>query len=156
VLPILASSEVEEDRKMFQDFWENAIRPAAEAFRRGEFENGTRIFMDGAMSKGYFDQLPQPIRESMMDNAKAFLKQAKNPMPMDFNIQELKKVSSVPTLFVKGEHSPKFLHRIVDILAQHLPKSEQVTIPEVTHDLGRATKSEVFNSKVMEFWRGIN
>jgi non-heme chloroperoxidase len=103
------------------------------------------------MSKGYFDQLPQPIRESMMDNAKAFLKQAENPMPMDFHIQELKKISSVPTLFVKGELSPKFLHRIVDILAQQLPKSQQVTIEEVTHDLGRANKAEVFNSKVMEF-----
>jgi non-heme chloroperoxidase len=151
VLPILASSQVEGDRIMFQDFWENAIKPAAEAFRREEFENGTRIFMDGAMSKGYFDQLPQPIRQSMMDNAKAFLKQAENPMPMDFNLQELKQISSLPTLFVKGEHSPKFLHRIVDILAQQLPKSEQVTIPEVTHDLGRATKAEIFNSKVMEF-----
>jgi pimeloyl-ACP methyl ester carboxylesterase len=151
VLPILAASQVEEDRKMFQDFWKNAIKSAAEAFRRGEFENGTRIFMDGAMSKGYFDQLPQPIRESMMDNAIAFLKQEENPMPMDFNIQELKKVSSVPTFFVKGERSPKFYHRIVDILAQQLPRSEQVTIPDVTHDLGRATKAEIFNSKVMAF-----
>jgi hypothetical protein len=91
VLPVLAASQVEEDRKMFQNFWENAIKPAAEALGRGEFENGTRIFMDGAMSKSYFDQLLQPIRESMMDNAIAFLKQAENPMPMDFNIQELKK-----------------------------------------------------------------
>jgi hypothetical protein len=72
-------------------------------------------------------------------------------MPMNFNIQDLKKISSVPTLLVKGELSPKFLHRIVDILAQQLPKSQQVTIQEVTHDLGRATKAEVFNSKVMEF-----
>jgi pimeloyl-ACP methyl ester carboxylesterase len=151
VLPILASSQLEEDRKMFQDFWENAIKPAAEAFRRGEFENGTRIFMDGAMSKGYFDQLPKPIRESMMDNAKAFLKQAENPMPMDFNIEELQKISSLPTLFVKGELSPKFLHRIVDILAQQLPKSEQVTIQGVTHDLGRANEADLFNSKVIEF-----
>jgi non-heme chloroperoxidase len=108
------------------------------------------------MSKGYFDQLPQPIRESMMDNAKAFLKQAENPMPMDFNIQELQKISSMPILFVKGELSPKFLHRIVDILAQQLPRSEQVAIQEVTHDLGRATKAEVFNSKVMEFLAGIS
>jgi hypothetical protein len=87
----------------------------------------------------------------MMDNAIAFLKQAENPMPMDFNIQELKKISSLPTLFVKGECSPKFYHRIVEILAQQLQKSEQVTIPNVTHDLGRATKAEIFNSMVMEF-----
>jgi pimeloyl-ACP methyl ester carboxylesterase len=57
----------------------------------------------------------------------------------------------VPTLFVKGERSPRFLHRIVDILAQRLPKSEQVTIQGVTHDLGRATKADVFNSKVIDF-----
>jgi non-heme chloroperoxidase len=150
-LPVLATSQVEEDQKMFQEFWENAIKPSTEAFRRGEFENGVRIFMDGAMARGFFDQLPEPIRQSMMDNAKAFLKQAENPMPMDFSLQEIKQISSVPTLFVKGERSPKFLHRIVDILAQHLPKSDQVTIQEVTHDLGRATKTEVFNSKVMEF-----
>jgi non-heme chloroperoxidase len=150
-LPVLATSQVEEDRKMFQEFWENAIKPSTEAFLRGEIENGVRIFMEGAMAKGFFDQLPEPIRQSMMDNAKAFLKQAENPMPMDFSLQEIKQISSVPTLFVKGEHSPKFLHRIVDILAQHLPKSEQVTIRGVTHDLGRASKTEVFNSKVMEF-----
>jgi non-heme chloroperoxidase len=151
VLPILAASRVEEDREMFKEFWENAVRPAAEAFGRGEFENGTRIFMDGAMAKGYFDQLSPAVRQSMLDNAKAFLKQAENPMPMDFKLEELKQVSTVPTLFVKGERSPKFLHRIVDILAQHLPKSEQVTIQGVTHDLGRASKAEEFNSKVIEF-----
>ncbi len=151
VLPILAASQVEEDRKMFQDFWENAVKPAAEAFSRGELENGTRMFMDGAMAEGYFDQLSQPVRQSMLDNANAFLKQAENAMPMDFNLQELNQISSVPTLFVKGERSPKFLHRIIDILAQCLTKSECVTIQDVTHDLGRATKAEVFNSKVMEF-----
>jgi hypothetical protein len=52
---------------------------------------------------------------------------------------------------VRGEFSPKFLVRITDILAAHLQKSQQVTIPGVTHDVGRATKPEVFNSKVMEF-----
>jgi hypothetical protein len=61
----------------------------------------------------------------------------------------------VPTLFVRGELSPKYLHLIVDILAQQLPRSEQVTIQGATHDLGRATKADIFNSKVIEFWRGI-
>jgi non-heme chloroperoxidase len=151
VLPILAASLAEEDRKMFQSFWENAVKPAAEAFRLGEFENGTRIFMDGAMGKGYFDRLPQPVRHSMLDNAKAFLRQAENPMPMDFNLQELEQISSLPTFFVKGECSPNFFHRIIDILAQQLPKSEQAIIPEVTHDLGRAIKPELFNSMILEF-----
>jgi hypothetical protein len=55
--------------------------------------------MNGAMAKGFFDQFPEPIRQSMMDNAKAFLKQAENPMPMDFSLQEIKQISSVPLFY---------------------------------------------------------
>ena len=152
VLPLLATSAVEEDRKLFQEFWD-AIMLAREALRHGDFENGVRVFLDGAMAKGFFDQLPPQVRQSMVDNARAFLKQSDNPMPKEFNLQEVKqKVSSfIPILFVRGEFSPKFLVRITDILASHLHKSKQVTIPGVTHDVGRATKPEVFNSKVMEF-----
>ncbi|MDQ3852212.1 MAG: alpha/beta hydrolase, partial [Thermoproteota archaeon] len=80
VLPLLATSGVEEDRKLFQEFWENAIMPAREALRHGDFENGVRIFLDGAMVRGFFDQLPPLVQQSMVDNAKAFLKQSDNPM----------------------------------------------------------------------------
>jgi pimeloyl-ACP methyl ester carboxylesterase len=153
ILPLLATSSAEEDRKLSQDFWQNAVMPAGEAFRQGDFENGVRIFLDGAMVRGFFDQLPLTVKQSMVDNAKAFLKQLDNPMPKEFNLQEVEEKisSSIPTLFVRGEFSPKFLHRITDILAPRLQKSKQVTIPGVTHDLGRATKPEIFNSKVMEF-----
>lgn len=153
ILPLLAVSSAEEDRKLSQDFWQNAVMPAGEAFRQGDFENGVKIFLDGAMGRGFFDQLPLTVKQSMVDNAKAFLKQLDNPMPKEFNLQEVEEKisSSIPTLFVRGEFSPKFLHRIIDILAPHLHKSQQVTIPGVTHDVGRATKPEIFNSKVMEF-----
>lgn len=153
ILPLLAVSSAEEDRKLSQDFWQNAVMPAREALRHGDFENGVRIFLDGAMVKGFFDQLPPLVRQSMVDNAKAFLKQSDNPMPKEFNLQEVEEKisSSIPILFVRGEFSPKFLHRIIDILAPHLQKSQQVIIPGVTHDLGRATKPEIFNSKVIEF-----
>jgi non-heme chloroperoxidase len=108
-LPIFAASQVEEDRKMFQDLWENYVKPAAEAFGRGELENGIKMFMDGAMARGYFDRLPQPVRQSMLDNVKVFLKQVENAMPMDFNLEELKQISFLPTLFIREKHSPKFL-----------------------------------------------
>jgi hypothetical protein len=153
VLPLLATSGIGEDRKLFQDFWENAIIPAGEAIRHDDFENGVSIFLDGAMGKDFFDQLPAPVQQSIVDNAKAFLKQLENPMPKEFNLQEVEEriSSSIATLFVRGEFSPKWLVRITDILAPHLHKSKQVTIPGVTHDVGRATKPEIFNSKVMEF-----
>jgi pimeloyl-ACP methyl ester carboxylesterase len=46
ILPILAASSAEENRKLSQDFWQNAVMPAAGAFRQGDFENGVRIFLD--------------------------------------------------------------------------------------------------------------
>ncbi len=152
VLPLLATSPVEEDRKFFQDFMENTIMPATESIRRGELENGVRIFIDRVMTQGFFDQLPSPVKQLIIDNARAFLKQSEYTMPKEFNLQDLEqKISHIPMLLVKGESSPKFLHRIIDILTPHLQKSKQVTIPGVTHDLGRDTNPEVFNSKVMEF-----
>jgi hypothetical protein len=32
-----------------------------------------------------------------------------------------------------------------------MPNTEQVIIPGVTHDLGRMTKPDIFNTKVMQF-----
>jgi hypothetical protein len=32
-----------------------------------------------------------------------------------------------------------------------MPNNQQVTIPGVTHDLGRMTKPDIFNTKVMQF-----
>jgi hypothetical protein len=32
-----------------------------------------------------------------------------------------------------------------------MPNTEQVTIPGVTHDIGRTTKPDIFNIKLMEF-----
>ncbi len=75
--------------------------PAREALRHGDFENGVRIFLDGAMVRGFFDQLPPPVQQSMVDNAKAFLKQSDNPMPKEFNLQE-----------VEEKISPLFQHSL--------------------------------------------
>lgn len=152
VLPVLATSSLREDRKFFHDFMENVLVPARETMHRGEFENGVRIFIDGVMVEGFFEQLPPPVKQQMLDNAKAFLKQTEYAMPKELNLQDLEqKISSIPTLFVKGDSSPKLFHRVVDILDPHLQKSKQVTIPGVTHDVGIATNPEAFNSKVIEF-----
>jgi hypothetical protein len=39
----------------------------------------------------------------------------------------------------------------MDILASCLPNSEQTTILEESHELGRMEKYEVFNTHVLEF-----
>lgn len=71
-------------------------------------------------------------------------------MPASFTVEYAKQIST-RTLLVKGEHSPRFFHRIVDILSDNMPNNEQVTIPGLTHDLGRMTKPDIFNTRVMQF-----
>lgn len=119
--------------------------------QKGDLENGVRIFIDGVMANGFFDQLPPPVKQSMVQNAPAFLKQLANPMPMGFRVNDLKPASALPALFLKGEISPKWRHRATDIIKPHMQKSEEVFIRGTTHDWGIMTQTETFNSKILEF-----
>ena len=151
VLPFLAKSHLKDDLELLSGFRDNAQRPAIEAFERGDDEKAVRVFVDGVMGKpNAFDQIPEQARKLMMDNAKTLHGELESGMPTSFTVEDAKQVS-IPTLFVKGEHSPRFFHRIIGILSDNMPDTEQVTIPGVTHDLGRATKPDIFNTKVMEF-----
>jgi non-heme chloroperoxidase len=130
---------------------ENAFK-VQEAIRRGETEKAVRIFLDAAWSKeGFFYQLPSQTRAIIMDNVKSLGGELASVWSsLDFTCEDAQRVG-VPTLLVKGERSPKFLHHIIDILASCLPNNEQITIPEESHDLGRMTKPEVFNTTVLKF-----
>ncbi len=110
-----------------------------------------RIFGDAVIAKGFFDQLPPAVKQSIMQNVGEFHKQLEAEMPKEFGLQQLENISSKPILFVNGEQSPRFFARITEILASHLPNSERFVIPDVTHELDISTKPDVFNSMVMEF-----
>ncbi len=99
----------------------------------------------------FFDELPPNVQQSMVYNAKAFQIELASGMPHEFSVQDLKQISSMPVLFVKGESSPRFYSRIIQIVLPCRQNAEQVTIPGATHDHGRATKPDVFNSKAIEF-----
>lgn len=151
VLPVLAASNREDDVKLVENLSEGALNPAKEAFDQGQYEEGVRIFGDAVMAKGFFDQLPPQVRQSVLQNVGEFHKQLEAEMPREFDLQQLGNISSKPVLFVNGGQSPKFLVRITEILASKVPKSERFVIPGVTHELGLSSKPDVFNSYVLEF-----
>ncbi|MBV9175943.1 MAG: alpha/beta hydrolase, partial [Nitrososphaeraceae archaeon] len=135
--------------KMSQGIKENVYKRAQEALSRGQTEEARRIFIDGVMSKeGFFDQLPLQARSTMIDNAKSLSEGSFIMQP--FTCEDAQRVT-IPTLLVRGELSPKFLHHIIDTLARCIPDNEQITIPDESHDLGRSTKPKLFNGKVIEF-----
>ena len=89
-----------------------------------------------------------------MDNAKSLEGEFEPAMPSSFTIEDVRQIT-IPTLLVKSELSPKWLHRISDILYDNMPNNtEQIVIPNVSHDDFKF--SNIFSSKVMEFFARHN
>jgi len=150
-IPLVFKSSDKKDVQLAQALVNNVLKPAGEAMAKGDFEKGVRLFIDGVMSKGFFDQLPPSVRMSMVANAPAFLKQLSNPMPSDLRVNDLDSASMVPTLFVRGELSPEFFQKATEIIKSRMKRSEEVFIKGAMHELGIMTQPETFNSKVLEF-----
>jgi non-heme chloroperoxidase len=148
-----AMSLLEDNKQYSKDIdaiRENVFEPVQQAIRRGEKERAVRIFLDGVMSKeGFFYQLQPQARAMIMDNVKSLGGELAS-VSQRLTREDIQKITK-PTLLVKGELSPKFLHHIIDILASHMPNSGELVIPEQSHDLGRIEKPEVFNTGVLEF-----
>jgi hypothetical protein len=70
-------------------------------------------------------------------------------MSTSYTIEDIKQMKTIPTLQVKGELSPKLFLRIVDVLSDNMPNSEQIVIPNVSHDDFKS--GNIFTSKVMQF-----
>jgi non-heme chloroperoxidase len=151
IFQLLANSHLKDDTQLFQLYKDNGAKPADEAFSRGDDEKAVRIVLDVALGmQNVFDHIPEQTRKLLMDNAKTSHGKLESEMTLSFTVQDAMQIM-VPTLLVKGEHSPRFFHRIIDILSDNMPNTEQVTIPGVTHDIGRTTKPDIFNIKLMEF-----
>ena len=104
--------------------------------------------------ENFFDQLPEEGKQPLMDNAKTLESDLESMLSASFTIEDVKQITTIPTLLVKGELSPKWLLRISDILSDNMPNSEQIVIPNVSHDDFKS--GTFFTSKVMEFFERHN
>jgi hypothetical protein len=85
-----------------------------------------------------------------MDNAKSLEGELESAQPSSFSVKDIKQITTIPTLIVKGELSPKYFLRIADILSDNMPNTEQIVIPNGSHD--NVKFSNIFSSKVMQFF----
>jgi non-heme chloroperoxidase len=141
-------SLLENNHKYIKELY--AIREnVQDAIRRGDMERAVSIFLDGVMRReGFFYRLPSYARAMLMDNVKS-LRGELASISQRFTLEDARKVT-MPTLLVKGELSPKFLHQIIGILASCMPNSEELIIPAESHNLA-LEKPHVFNTGVLEF-----
>jgi pimeloyl-ACP methyl ester carboxylesterase len=122
---------------------------------KGDFKKAAQTFIDRVMDlENFFEQLPEEDKQYLMDNAKSLEGELESAQPSSFSVEDVKQITTIPTLLVKGELSPKYFLRIIDILSDNMPNSEQIVIPNVSHD--NVKFSNIFSSKVMEFFARHN
>jgi non-heme chloroperoxidase len=149
ILSFLGRSPIKEDVELLQQFRTRVLNPTEGAFKRGDFKKAAQIFIDRVMEiDNFFDQLSEEDKQLLMDNARSLEGELESAQPSSFSIEDVKQIR-IPTLIVKGELSPKYFLRIADILSDNMPNSEQIVIPNASHD--NVKFSNIFSLKVMQF-----
>ena len=151
ILPFLARSHLKDDVELLQWFRTRVESPTEDAFKRGDFKKAAQTFIDRVMDiENFFEKLPEKDKQYLMDNAKSLEGELESAQPPSFSVKDVKQITTIPTLIVKGELSPKWLLRIADILSDNMPNTEQIVIPNEIHDSVKF--SNIFSSKVMHFF----
>lgn len=144
-----------EGKSVFQNFMQHSVRPSHKAFEQGNIEKGVRIFINGVLGEGPYENMPPIAHIFMLENAREMKGQIKglNDEGIDFfpalTCNDAKQIT-VPTLLLDGEVSPRFLGLINDALEECLPNNERTMIPGASHDL-KIQESSVFSETVLPF-----
>jgi len=155
IFEFLARSPIKEDVELLQRFRSRVQSPTQNASRVGDYKKAAQVAIDGIMEiENFFEQLPEEGKQSLIDNAETLERELESSMSTSFTTEDVKQITTIPTLLVKGEHSPKYFLRIVDILSDNMPNSEEIVIPNVSHDDFKS--GTFFSSKVMEFFARHN
>jgi non-heme chloroperoxidase len=157
IMEFLARSHLKEDVELCQTFRTRVLSPTQDASMAGDFRKAAQVAIDGIMDiDNYFGQLPEESKQFLIDNAKSLESELESAISTSYTIEDVKQIkTTIPTLLVKGELSPKYFLRIVDILSENMPNNtEQLVIPNVSHDDFKS--GDFFTSKVMEFFERHN
>jgi non-heme chloroperoxidase len=136
IVEFLARSHRKDDVEVLQGLRTRVQSPTKDAFKRGDFKKAVQTFIDGVMEiENFFGQLPEEGKQSLIDNAETLESELESSMSTSFTTEDVKQITTtIPTLLVKGELSPKYFLRIVDILSDNMPNTEQIVIPNVSLD----------------------
>ncbi|MDQ3836549.1 MAG: alpha/beta hydrolase [Thermoproteota archaeon] len=156
IFGFLATSPLKEDVELHQRFRTRVLSPTQDASRVGDFKKAAQVAIDGILEiENFFEQLPEEGKQFLMDNARSLESELQSAMSTSFTIEDVKQITAIPTLLVKGELSPKYFLRIVDVLSDNMPNNtEQIVIPNVSHDDFKS--GNFFSSRVMEFFARYN
>ncbi|MBI4445791.1 MAG: alpha/beta hydrolase [Acidobacteria bacterium] len=138
-----------EGREHVEKFLREVWIPARERFQCGEAEAAVRVFADGVLGKGTFEELPKAVKSSMLENtaaleAELFGRSLIEELPRD-RVDGL----NTPAMVLVGQNSPPLFHRSAQLLASILP-CEFGLVAGATHSL-HSDNPAVFNEKLLKF-----
>jgi pimeloyl-ACP methyl ester carboxylesterase len=128
-------------------FGAKGIQPATAAFRRGDVEQGLRIFGRAVLGREAFENLSEARMQQVRDNyIRAELLGSGFP-PID--VDRLRLIMC-PTLLMQGQRSPVLFHCLIDRLQELLPRSRRVEIAGASH-IAHEDNPEDFDAAVLSF-----
>jgi pimeloyl-ACP methyl ester carboxylesterase len=104
---------------------------AAERIRQGEIDEGLKPTIDVIAGVGAWDRTPEPIRQTLRDNAVTLLGQIKEQRA-PFARADAEAIRA-PTLLMAGERSPASFHHILDGLETAIRDVRRVVIQNASH-----------------------
>jgi esterase len=104
---------------------------AAERIGRGEIDEGLKPTIDVIAGPGAWGRTPEPIRQTLRDNAFTLLGQIKEQRE-PFARADAEAIRA-PTLLMAGERSPASFHHILDGLETAITDARRVVIPNASH-----------------------
>lgn len=124
------------------------VQAAIEHLRRGETDAGLERFVDGTSAVGAWKALPEPVRQTVRDNAwsvRSLLDDAAQPLTC-----EGLRMIDVPVLLVNGERSPIEYKAMADAVQRCVPRGERFAIVGAAHSMTRS-HAPAFNAALLNF-----
>jgi non-heme chloroperoxidase len=134
-------------------FLTDAWEPAQRAFRKGDFEQGMRLFLDGVVGRGAFDRLSPSGQRLILDNAPEMRAEtlSRDLFPA-LSCQDVAALDR-PVLLLNGELSPRLFHLINAELARCLPRATLVVIARTSHAI-HVGNPQAYSAAVIGFLMG--
>ncbi|HEV2389619.1 MAG TPA: alpha/beta hydrolase [Nitrososphaerales archaeon] len=128
-------------------FQSGSLVPALKALDSGQTAKAVQLNVDGIQNRtGAFAEMPGPVRQMMLDNAKTIAELKTRLPPFKAQAEKI----SCRTLVINGQQSAVWLQRIGELVARAVPHSLALKIGGSRHFPHLENPSE-FNAEALKF-----
>ena len=128
--------ESEQGKAMFNDIQQRMVRPMQQAYRKGDREEGIRIFIDYVFDDPHaWDKMSQSSRNETLKNGREWdVMMTAGTLFPTLTPRTVRGISA-PVLILMGAKSYPFLGVIGRELARLLPNSKTIIFPDAGHQM---------------------